>query len=306
MLVELRNVRAARGTGRARREVLHDVGLLVPEGEICGLLGPNGAGKSTTIAVITGLLPATGGLVRLFGALEPGDDLAPHYGVLPEQNGCYEWMTAADYLDFFLRLHGRRLVPADIVARLRQVGLEAVARQPIRSFSRGMRQRLGLARALVNDPSLLLLDEPTAGLDPRGRRDVHDLLIHLSRTRGVGVLLSTHLLDDVDRLCQRVAIISEGRTLCEGRVADLLAANAAGQRYRLRLQGGVPVSPAPPGITLRAREGEQYVVDLDPGLSPVAAWRLLLRCGWPVEEIRAEASSLEALYFDITEARAAA
>jgi ABC-2 type transport system ATP-binding protein len=242
MLVELRHVSAARGTGRARREVLHDVSLSVPEGEICGLLGPNGAGKSTTIAVITGLLPATGGVISLFGSLGPGDALAPHYGVLPEQNGCYEWMTAFDYLDFFLRLHGRRLVPADIAARLRQVGLEAMARQPIRSFSQGMRQRLGLARALVNDPALLILDEPTAGLDPRARRDVHDLLIGLSRTRGVGVLLCTHLLDDVDRLCQRVAIIGEGRTLCEGRV----------------------------------------------------------------EEIRAEASSLEALYFDITETRAAA
>jgi ABC-2 type transport system ATP-binding protein len=243
MLVELRNVRAMRGSGRARREVLHDVSLSVAAGEICGLLGPNGAGKSTTIAVIAGLLPATGGVVSLFGSLPPGEALVPHYGVLPEQNGCYDWMTAFDYLDFFLRLHGRRLVPTDIAARLRQVGLEAAAhRQPIRSFSQGMRQRLGLARALVNDPALLILDEPTAGLDPRGRRDVHDLLIGLSRSRGVGVLLCTHLLDDVDRLCQRVAIIGEGRTLCEARV----------------------------------------------------------------EEIRADARSLEALYFDITETRAAA
>src|SRR6266850_2028691 len=130
---------------------------------------------------------------------------------------------------------------------------EARAGQAIGSYSRGTRQRLGLARALLVEPPLLILDEPTSGLDPRGRRDIHDILLGLA-ARGVGILLSTHLLDDVDRLCHRIGIIVEGRTVAEGNVADLLWAEGRGRRYRLRLAGEPP--PAEVGhVAIVDRDG---------------------------------------------------
>ena len=170
--------------------ILHDVHLALASGEIYGLLGPNGAGKSTTIAAALGLLRASAGSVRVFGR-NPARRAAAIYrrtGVLPEQNGFYDWMTAHRYLAFFAQLHGRSPDITDLQARLAQVGLTPGRRQTIGTFSRGMRQRLGLARALIADPELLILDEPTSGLDPRGRRDIHDLLIDLSGNRGVGIL----------------------------------------------------------------------------------------------------------------------
>ena len=130
-------------------------------------------------------------------------------------------MTAIDYLGFFAQLYGYVRSPREILDRLGQVGLDFRPRQTIGTFSRGMRQRLGLCRALIGNPELLILDEPTNGLDPRGRREVHDVLIALSQ-RGVGILLCTHLLDDVDRLCHRIGIIVHGRTVAEGSIAELI------------------------------------------------------------------------------------
>ena len=210
--------------------ILNGVRLTLREGEIYGLLGPNGAGKSTTLSVLTGLRRADSGRVQVLG-LDPAHQpqaLRRRVGVLAEDAGFYGWMPAAEYLRFMARLYGIELTSGGTAQRLALVGLEHAGGKAISGFSRGMKQRLGLARALLNDPQLLILDEPTNGLDPRGRREIHDLLIRLSVERGAGILLCTHLLDDVDRLCARIGIIDAGRTRLEGDLADLLAARPGG------------------------------------------------------------------------------
>jgi ABC-2 type transport system ATP-binding protein len=202
--------------------VLRDVNLSVHEGEIYGLLGPNGAGKSTTIAVALGLRRPDAGVVRVLGedpCARP-EAVRAGLGVLPEQGGLYGWMTAREYLDFFARLYGKALDAAALGGHLAQVGLDPTLRRPIAAYSRGMKQRLGLARALLPQPRLLILDESTNGLDPRGRREIHDLLLGLSSHRGVGILLCTHLLDDVERLCQRIGVLVDGRTVAHEAIVE--------------------------------------------------------------------------------------
>jgi ABC-type multidrug transport system ATPase subunit len=180
-LMELRSV-AAQIEGIP---ILRDVSLRVRSGEIVGLLGPNGAGKTTSLFVALGMVAPSAGAVQVLGLdpVQDGVQVRALTGVLPERGGFYGWMNAPDYLTYFARLHGRERSPGDIADRLMQVGLAPRPGQRIDTFSHGMRQRLGLARALPADPCLLLLDEPTGGLDPRGRREIHDLLRSLAGRR---------------------------------------------------------------------------------------------------------------------------
>lgn len=303
MLIEINGLTACRdGT-----PILHDVHLSLGPGEIYGLLGPNGAGKSTTLAVVLGLLEADAGHVSVFGR-DPCESRHENYGrfgVLPEENGFYDWMTAEDYLGFFAALQGHPLDKGHIRKKLSAVGLEPRPRQSIGTYSRGMRQRLGLARALISTPDLLILDEPTNGLDPRGRREIHDILLDLAGS-GVGILLCTHLLDDVDRLCQRVGIIVDGRTVAEGAIADLMRGSGQLLRFRLRLNGTPPLAGDDvERVSVIAREGEWWIVDIIPPTTPDAAWRELLFRGWPIAEIRRDGGGLEDLYLSLTERRAA-
>ncbi|MGB5157952.1 MAG: ABC transporter ATP-binding protein [Desulfobacterales bacterium] len=185
----------------------------VDDGDIFGFLGPNGAGKTTTIRILTGILKADSGKVIIGGHDVFEDRMAAKkiMNALPESNGYYEWMTACEYLRFFSRLYGESISKDHIYPLLADVGLKGKEGDLVRTFSRGMKQRLGIARAIVNRPKLLILDEPTNGLDPIGRRDIHDLLIELNKIHGTTIFLSTHLLDDVERLCNRIAIINYGK-----------------------------------------------------------------------------------------------
>jgi len=284
--------------------ILHDVHLHLEPGQIYGLLGPNGAGKSTTIAAMVGLLLRQGGTIRVLGH-DPGreaDAVRARTGVLPEQGGFYDWMTAEQYLAFFAGLHGSSLSPTGASDRLAVVGLAPRPRQLIGTYSRGMRQRLGLARALIGRPSLLVLDEPTNGLDPRGRRDIHDLLLWLSAEHGVGILICTHLLDDVERLCDRVGVLVNGRTVAEGAISELTVAANSLARFRVRLREPVERQNLPcPAVTILASEGEWCVVQLDPSVTPDEAWRAMLFAGWPIVEVRPEGGGLEELYLSLTQ-----
>jgi ABC-2 type transport system ATP-binding protein len=287
-------------------EILHDVHLSLGKGDIYGLIGPNGAGKSTTIAAALGLLTRSAGRIEVLGH-DPQTEAAlihARLGVLPEQNGFYDWMSAPEYLEFFAALYGRVSAKANIEKYLGRVGLTAPTDQPIGTFSRGMRQRLGLARALVPDPQLLILDEPTNGLDPRGRREIHDILSELA-ANGVGILLCTHILDDVERLCHRIGIIVEGRTVAEGGIVDLVGESAHRSRFRLRLRDAPPKSAShPSAFKVIAHQGEWWSVNLDPAISPEAAWREALFSGWPIIEIEREGGGLEDLYLALTEGNA--
>lgn len=304
MLIEIGNLKLS----LHGRQILAGVDMRMQPGEIYGLLGPNGAGKSTTISVLTGLREASAGSVAVLG-MDPWTqrkEVHRQIGVLPEQAGFYDWMSAPDYLQWFAGLYGRRLSSSDIGQHLAQVGLDAANHQSIGTYSRGMRQRLGLARALLNSPKLLVLDEPTNGLDPRGRREIHDVLLGLSQQSGVGILLCTHLLDDVDRLCSRVAILHRGQSIIEGGLAELLASLKTGRRYRLRLLSPPDDITLPPGTRLGVKRGEWWHLDIGADLSPDAVWRSLLDSGWAIAEIHSEGGGLEDLYLKLTMTEAAA
>jgi ABC-2 type transport system ATP-binding protein len=304
MLIEVCKLKLNLGTSM----VLRDVNLTVRKGQIYGLLGPNGAGKSATISVITGLRPPSAGFVRVLGLDPAADALALHrrIGVLAEQAGFYDWMSANDYLRWVASLYRISLDRAGTARLLDRMGLAGNSQAPIATYSLGMRQRLALARALVNQPELLILDEPTNGLDPRGRREIHDLLLDLSANHGVGILLCTHLLDDVDRLCTRIGIIAQGRTLLEGSIAELLAERPATVRYRLRVEAGAVPPRLPAGISLLSSEGDWWHVAIASHLEPANAWRKLLDAGIRIDEIQRQGGGLEALYLEATAAKEAA
>jgi ABC-2 type transport system ATP-binding protein len=297
MLIDMRDLKLSLDGAR----ILDGVYLRLEAEQIYGLLGPNGAGKSTTIFVILGLYQAESGALELFGAADPSSpEIRRRIGVMPEYAGFYDWMNAQEYLAWYAGLYGgpRRPVPE----LLRQVGLEGAGPRPIGQFSRGMRQRLALARALAHRPKLLILDEPTSGLDPRGRREIHDLLRSMVREEGVGILLSTHLLDDVDRLCDRIGIIDQGRTVLEGPLAELLGRYRSGRTFRIRME-----TPGrnllPKGATLLSEDDGWLRLSLDPGTDPADLWRSLMERGWRIAEIHAEGGGLEELYMQLTRAR---
>ncbi len=186
--------------------------LSVQEGEIFGLLGPNGAGKTTTLKLLLRLIYPTEGTARLLGQPLGTIDVHRRLGYLPEAPYFYDYLTAHEFLDYCGRLFGYD--PAErrrrVASLLERVGLARAGDIALRNFSRGMLQRVGIAQALINDPELLFLDEPTLGLDPVGRREVHDLIVEL-RARGTTVCFSTHILADVESLCDRIAILNRGR-----------------------------------------------------------------------------------------------
>jgi ABC-2 type transport system ATP-binding protein len=208
---------------QGRRPALVDLDLEVRRGEILGYVGPNGSGKTTTLKLLFGLLRPDRGAARILG--EPLASRAWRFraGYLPEHPYLYDYLTPLEYLDYAGRLFGlareaRRGRARELLAL---VGLERSARVPMRRFSKGMLQRVGLAQALVNDPELLILDEPMSGLDPIGRRLVRNLILDLHKA-GKSVLFSTHILSDAETLCDRVAVLRAGRLLSVGPLAELL------------------------------------------------------------------------------------
>lgn len=203
---------------------VNHVNLKIQKGEIFGFLGPNGAGKSTLVKVLVGLLHPTAGEARLLG--RPLGDIAVrrHIGYLPENFRYQDWLTAAELLHFHGALCG---LPAGerrrrIGETLELVGLTGREHHRIRTYSKGMQQRLGVACALIGDPDLVFLDEPTSALDPLGRRDMRELIVHL-REHGKTVFLNSHLLGEVEAVCDTVAIIDRGQIVARGRLEDLLA-----------------------------------------------------------------------------------
>ena len=208
---------------RARAQAVDDLTLRIERNEIFGLLGPNGSGKSTTIKMILGLLRPTSGRVTVFGKLPTDVATKRRIGYLPEESYLYPFLNARETLDYYGKLFeiDRRTRSSRIDELLDMVGLTAAQYRPVHEYSKGMQRRIGLAQALINDPELLILDEPTAGLDPIGTRQVKDLIIELGR-RGKTVLLSSHLLADVEDVVDRMVILYGGKTRAEGDVDSLL------------------------------------------------------------------------------------
>ena len=209
--------------GRKKVHALKSLDIEVRPGEIFGLLGPNGSGKSTTIKLILGLLFPTSGRVLVFDKDATETKKNERIGYLPEESYLYKFLTAEEILDFYGRLFDmsgseRRRRVGELI---QLVGLEGAKHRQLREYSKGMTRRVGLAQALINDPDLILLDEPTTGLDPIGTREMKDLILAL-RDQGKTVLLCSHQLADVQDVCDRVAILHQGELKELGRVSDLL------------------------------------------------------------------------------------
>src|SRR5438128_4026215 len=209
--------------GRQKKRALNALDLKIHQGEIFGLLGPNGSGKTTTIKLLLGLLFPTEGDAFVFGEPAAQVNKNERIGYLPEESYLYRFLNAEETLDFYGRLFN---MPADVRHRRAQelidmVGLSADKKRILKEYSKGMRQRIGLAQALINDPDLVILDEPTSGLDPLGTRWMKDLILDL-RKKGKTVLMCSHRLDDVQDVCDRIAILYNGDLQTLGKVSVLV------------------------------------------------------------------------------------
>ena len=204
---------------------VNSLSINVNSGDIYGFLGPNGAGKTTTIRMLCGLILPTSGNGKVAGLdiVKDRRRIRRIIGLLPESAGFYNWMNSEEYLFYFARLY--KIEPSIAKIRMRdlleKVGLADKSFVPIGYFSRGMKQRLGLARTLINDPKIVFLDEPTLGLDPRGQQDIQKILLDLNREKNVTVFLSSHALSEVSSLCNRIAVVNKGMRVAQGSIEEL-------------------------------------------------------------------------------------
>jgi len=205
-------------------KAVDDISFTVHAGDIYGFLGQNGAGKSTTIRMLLTLIEPTAGTIELFGK-----DLYSHrkevlrqIGAVIEKPDLYKYLTAYENLSLFARMSGVTVTEKKLNDQLEQVGLAKRAHSKVRTFSQGMKQRLGIAIALIHDPQLIILDEPTNGLDPQGIADIRNLILHLSRHQGKTILVSSHLLHEIELIANRMLIIDKGKKIMEGTVAELV------------------------------------------------------------------------------------
>jgi ABC-2 type transport system ATP-binding protein len=275
---------------RAHR-ALDRLSLEIPSGGVFGLLGPNGAGKSTTLKLLVDLLRPTAGRAELLGR-PPGDlDARRRLGFLPEHPTFYDHLTADEVLTYFAGLCGltgpdRRRRVAQVLDR---VGLDADRRRPLRQYSKGMVQRVGLAQALVNHPELIILDEPMSGLDPVGRRDIRRLILEL-RDEGRTVLFSSHILSDAESLCSAVGILVKGRLVASGTLSDLTRGGRGGSE--------MVVTGLAPALAERLRPRLR-------GMTNIAAGRYSLDLGTDIrpESLIAELSATGAVLVSVTPSR---
>jgi len=217
---------------------LQGLSLSVAQGQVYGFLGPNGAGKTTTMHVLLGFIEATAGVARLFDEDVRQTIARRRIGYLPEHPETYRFLTGRELLHMAGRLFGLSRAALNVRAAelLALVGLETAADRRLATYSRGMLQRIGLAQALINDPDLVILDEPASGLDPLGRIRIREIIVAL-RERGKTVFFSSHELSEVERVCDRVGILAAGRLVAEGRMAELVKAGKPAVAGELAVAG---------------------------------------------------------------------
>lgn len=291
--------------------VLDEINFKVRKGEIFGYLGPNGSGKTTTMRIMLGLLKPTSGKALIFGE-EPDDsnsDLRSRIGVLLENNGLYERLSAYQNMLYYARLYG---VPdpemGEKIERLLEfAGLSDRRNEKVGRFSTGMKRKLGLARAMINDPEILFLDEPTSGLDPESRMLVRDLILRLSEDEGMTVFLNTHDLSEVEKVCSNAAILEGGRIRACGTIKGLRSSHGKPVLEITLVDTGCAER------TLDLLTSQEHVYDCKRddrtvtltlnGESPSTVLAMLVTNGIAVEEVKNATKSLEAVYLDIVRRR---
>lgn len=292
---------------------VNDISFKINEGEIVGFLGPNGAGKTTTMNIITGYLSATSGTAKVAGIDILEDPIAAkrHIGYLPEHPPLYLEMKVSEYLDFIYDLKGIKMPMRQkhIKDTCELVGIEAVYGRIIRNLSKGYRQRVGLAQALIGNPDVLILDEPTVGLDPRQIVEIRNVIKGLGKSRTI--ILSTHILPEVEAVCERVLVINNGVIIADDAASDLAGSVAGEHKLALRVSGpkaavtqllrsvdGVrEVTP----LADREKGASDFIVESAPSIDiRKPLFTTLARAGHPILMMRPQDMSLEDIFMSLT------
>lgn len=294
-------------------QAVKDLNLHVNEGDIFGFLGPNGAGKTTTIRMLDGLLEPTAGKVFINGM-----DVNKHaleikrlIGVVPESHGYYGWMTAKEYLQYFNSLFGGNERNTYLEELLEKVGLSEKKNVPVGEFSRGMKQRLGIAKSLVNRPKIIFLDEPTLGLDPSGQRDIQQLIREINLDDGITVFITSHLLKDIEVLCNKVCIIKDGILVEQGSIQELREKYMTAYTILLQTNDNdlaLSLIQRIEGIDDISKDEEQLVVRFSEGLNANEISTIkrtlagaVFSAGIDIREMTHKTLSMEDIFFQVTE-----
>jgi len=295
--------------------VLNDVSLTLNEGEIFGLVGPNGAGKTTLLRILATLTNADAGEAWICGfTLQQQREVRARMGFMPDVLGVYDDMLVREYLEFFARAHHLPEATRDYAIRetMAMVGLDSLAEQPVDGLSRGMKQRLGLARAILHNPRLLLLDEPASGLDPLARLELREILRRMQRS-GVTVVISSHVLEDLADMCTRIAVLSHGNLVCVDETRKLIE-ERGGRRLRLkacaREEALFEFLKRYPGVDGLRWDNDCVVFRLERGTNGAASstddadlaqlMGEVIRAGIPLIRFTEEQSTLESAYLNVT------
>lgn len=304
-VIELTGVKKKFG----ERQALNGVSLSVERGDVFGYLGPNGAGKTTTIRILLDLLRADAGVVKVLGEPTDHKEARRRIGFLLDADGLYDQLSAVENLEFYAELYGCKPSPNSVMELLDSVGLADRAKDRAGGYSKGMRRRLALARALVHDPELLILDEPMSGIDPSGQMELRAIIQSLVRERGKTILFSSHDLDEVGRLCNRIALIDQGEIRISGELRQLLG---MGNQGRIIVSTSSPVDPAllseleeRLGLKVNGRGPEGLDLSLPAGVGNADVVSFLAGRGVGIEGVSAKHTSLEELYAGILREREA-
>jgi ABC-2 type transport system ATP-binding protein len=283
-----------------QREILKDITLAVKQGDIFGFLGPNGAGKTTSIRIALGLLQPTSGTVGIVGHDPADGDARRKIGFVLEIDGLYNELTAYDNLAYYAQIYGLSDASRRIAENVERAGLSDRIEDKVGTFSKGMRQRLALARTLLHDPELLVLDEPTAGVDPTGRIEIRQMLVGMALTAGKTVFLSSHNLDEVQRICNRVALIHNGEIRLSGELGQIEREMSRGL---VTIETDEPVPGAVveelrslPGVAVQSQKDGVLTVAAGGAAEIPAIVHLLDSRGMRIEQVKRQEASLEDVY----------